>query len=127
MTLGIPVLKRAQEGEATVISLVKYRPQSVPANTCWGKLGLAMMESTGMLGRLPLLLTQLKVAQLAVHVTWNTCPWVLGVFSLKPPTAAYPTNGFTGSVATSRMGRLGSTALPPVTLTQVAVLALPCP
>src|SRR5207237_1168501 len=75
---------------AAVMSLVKYSPQSVPANTCWANLGLAMIESTGMSGRLPVLLLQTNVAQLAVQVTWKTWPGVVGVLALKPPTAASP-------------------------------------
>ena len=41
-----------------------------------------------MLGRLPDLFSQVNEAQLAVQVTWNTWPGVLGVFWSKPPTAA---------------------------------------
>src|SRR5438067_47055 len=69
ITLGIPALKRFHVGDAAVMSSVKYMPQSLPANTCCGKRGLAMIESTGMLGRLPLLFAQVKDAQLAVQVT----------------------------------------------------------
>ena len=60
----------------------------MPAKTCCGKFGLAMIESTGMSGRLPVLSTHVKDAQLTVHVTWKTWPGVAGVLALKPPTAA---------------------------------------
>jgi hypothetical protein len=109
------------------MSSVKYNPQSLPANTCCGKFGLAIIESIGTFGRLPLLFSQVNVAQFAVHVTRYTCPGVLGVFWSNPPSAAYPTSGFTGSVATSSTGLFGSTELPPVTFTQVALFAVPCP
>src|SRR4051812_3126333 len=39
ITLGIPVLNFAHAGFATVMSFVKYKPQSLPAKTCCGKLG----------------------------------------------------------------------------------------
>ena len=60
----------------------------MPAKTCCGKFGLTMTESTGMSGRLPLLFSHVNVAQFAVQVTWKTCPECVGVFALKPPTAA---------------------------------------
>ena len=47
-----------------------------------------MTESTGMSGRLPDLFAQVNVAQFEVHVTWKTWPGCVGVFALKPPTAA---------------------------------------
>jgi hypothetical protein len=75
-------------GFAAVISFVKYKPQSVPAKTCCGNFGLAMIESTGMSGRLPVLLLQVKEAQSVVQTTWKTWPGVKGVLALKPPTAA---------------------------------------
>ena len=50
--------------------------------------GLTITESAGMSGRLPLLSAKVKVAQLAVHVTWKTWPGLVGVLALKPPTAA---------------------------------------
>src|SRR5438067_13416459 len=80
-----------------------------------------------MFGRLPLLLAQVNVLQNVVHVSWKTWPGVFFVFSLKPPTAAYPTSAFCGLIVTSWIGRFGSTALAPVTLTHVAVLAVPVP
>jgi hypothetical protein len=49
---------------------------------------LTMTESTGMSGRSPLLSNTVDVAQFAVQVTWKRCPGVVGVFWLKPPTAA---------------------------------------
>ena len=60
----------------------------MPAKTCCGKFGLAMIESTGMSGRLPVLFGQVNEAQLVVQVTWKTWPGVVGVLALKPPTAA---------------------------------------
>ena len=51
-------------------------------------LWFGMIESTGMSGRFPVLLSQVDVAQSAVHVTWKTWPGVDGVLALKPPTAA---------------------------------------
>ncbi len=60
----------------------------MPAKTCDGKFGLAMIESTGMSGRLPLLSVHVNVAQLVVQTTLKTWPGVEGVLSLKPPTAA---------------------------------------
>ena len=51
-------------------------------------LWFVMIESTGMLGRLPVLSSHVNVAQFAVQVTWKTCPGVDGVFSSKPPIAA---------------------------------------
>src|ERR1017187_3863751 len=90
-----------------------------------------MTESTGMSGRLPVLSSQLNDAHVAAHVTWKTCPKVDGVLALKPPTAAYPTGVLAdpteGSSAMPRTGRLGSTALAPVTSTQVAWAATPVP
>ena len=85
---GSPLSKRDQTGAAAVMSLVKYNPQSVPAKTCRGKFGLAMIESTGISGRLPVLSLQVKDAQSVVQVTWKTWPGVAGVLALKPPTAA---------------------------------------
>src|SRR5436853_923890 len=58
---GNPLSKRNHCGTAAVMSFVKYRPQSVPANTCCGYFGLAMIESTGTSGRLPVLLSQVDV------------------------------------------------------------------
>ena len=43
-----------------------------PAKTCFENFGLTMMESTGMSGRLPLLLLHVDDAQFAVQVTWKT-------------------------------------------------------
>src|SRR5262245_31452965 len=90
-----------------------------------------MMESTGMSGRSPDLSAQVKEAQLAVHVTWNTRPGVVGVLALKPPIAAYPTGRFAadteGSSAMPITGRLGRTILLSVTFTQFAWLAVPVP
>src|SRR5207253_11263878 len=99
------------------MSLVKYRPQSVPAKTCCGNFGLAIIESTGMSGRLPVLLVQVKAAQLAVQTTRKTWPGVTGVLALKPPTPAYPMGAFVvvGSNATSNSGRLGRMRLLSVT------------
>src|SRR5437763_1306861 len=123
MAWGRPLSKRNHSGEAAVMSLVKYRPQSVPAKTCCGNFGFAMIESTGTFGRLPLLFSQVNVAQLAVQVTWKTCPGVVGVLALNPPIAAYPFGAVVvvGSNATSRIGRLGRMALLPVTSTHVAL------
>src|SRR5579862_10058497 len=87
--------------------------------------GFEITESAGMSGRLPLLSTQEKVAHCAVQVTCNTWPGVVGVFSLKPPTAAYATSGLVGEVDTSCIGRFGSTLLLSVTSTAVAALAVP--
>ena len=47
-----------------------------------------MIELTGMFGRLPVLFVHVNEAQKVVHVTWNTWPGRVGVFSSKPPTAA---------------------------------------
>jgi hypothetical protein len=93
--------------------------------------GLTMIESTGMLGRLPLLFAHVNVAQFEVQVTWNTWPGVNGVLASKPPTAAYPVArsrvGVDGSSAIPSTGRFGSTVLPPVTSTQFAWEATPVP
>src|SRR5438132_1900684 len=90
-----------------------------------------MIESTGMSGRLPLLSSQVKDPQVAVHVTWKTWPGVVGVLALKPPTAAYPTGRFAadtvGSSAMPSTGRRGTTVLFPVTSTQLACDAVPVP
>jgi hypothetical protein len=88
ITLGSPFWNRDQTGFVAVMSLVKYNPQSVPAKTCCGKFGFAMIESTGMSGRFPVLLFQVKEAQSVVQTTWKTWPGVAGVLALKPPTAA---------------------------------------
>jgi len=45
---------------------------SVPANTCCGRFGLTMIESTGMFGRFPVLFSHVDEAQFAVQVTWKT-------------------------------------------------------
>src|ERR1700694_3046781 len=118
---GSPLSKRYQLGETAVMSFVKYNPQSVPANTCCGNLGFAIIESTGTSGRLPVLLLQVKEAQLAVQTTRKTWPGVGGVLALKPPTAAYPIGAVVvaGSKATSNMGRLGRMRLLSVTFTHV--------
>src|SRR2546425_10651503 len=90
-----------------------------------------MIESTGISGRLPVLSSQVKDPQVAAHVTWKTWPGVVGVLALKPPTAAYPTGKFAadtvGSRAMPSTGRLGKTALPPVTFTQFACPYAPAP
>src|SRR5437868_1237732 len=90
-----------------------------------------MIESTGMSGKLPVLSAQINEPHVAAHVTWKTWPVVVGVLALKPPTAAYPTGTFAdetdGSRAMPRIGRLGKTALAPVTFTQFACAATPVP
>src|SRR5256885_8408718 len=126
---GNPLSKRYQVGETAVMSLVKYKPQSVPAKTCCGNFGLAIIESTGMSGRLPVLLLHTNVAQSAAQTTRKTCPGVVGVLALNPPTAAYPMGAVVvvGSIATSRIGRFGKTAFPPVKPTQSAIAPTPRP
>src|ERR1043165_6160781 len=90
-----------------------------------------MTESTGISGRLPVLSVQVKDAQLLEQTTWKRWPGVVGEFALKPPTAAYPTGtsavATMGSRAIPSTGRLGSTALLPVTFTQFACAATPVP
>src|SRR5664280_596653 len=93
-----------------------------------------MMESTGMSGRLPVSFVQVNPSHgvnVMVQTTRNTCPGVLGELLLKPPTAAYPigvpTAGELGSRAMPMIGRLGRTALPPVTFTQLACACAPVP
>src|SRR5271154_2605155 len=93
-----------------------------------------MMESTGMSGRLPSSAVQVNPShevEVMVQTTRNTCPGVVGVLALKPPTAAYPIGvpaaGELGSSAMPMIGRLGRTALPPVTFTQVACACTPVP
>src|SRR3712207_6825307 len=90
------------------------------------------MVSAGMLGRLPVLFSQVKLLQLAPQVTLKTWPGCEGVFWSKPPTAAYPIGvvvvlNTVGSSTTSRMGRLGSMALPPVRFFHVEVTPCPAP
>src|ERR1700738_4630465 len=113
---GNPLSKRYQLGETAVMSFVKYSPQSVPAKTCCANFGLAIIESTGMSGRLPVLSLHANVAQSAVQTTRKTCPGVEGVLAVNPPTAAYAVGALVviGSNATSRMGRVGKMALAPV-------------
>ena len=83
-----------------------------------------MIESTGMSGRSPVLSAQVNEPQLAVHVTWNTWPGVVGVLGLKPPIPAYPTGRLAadteGSSAIPITGRFGRTVLLPVTSIQLA-------
>src|SRR5271165_2503412 len=93
-----------------------------------------MMESTGMSGRLPVSSVQVDPShgvEVMVQTTRNTWPGVAGVLALKPPTAAYPigvpTAGELGSRAMPWIGRLGRTALAPVTFTQVACAWVPVP
>jgi hypothetical protein len=94
-------------------------------------LGLTMIESTGISGRLPVLFAQVKEPQSAAQVTWKTWPAVAGVLVLNPPTAAYPTGRFAavtvGSSAIPCTGRRGRTVLSPVTFTQLACDAVPVP
>jgi hypothetical protein len=80
-----------------------------------------------MFGRAPVLFTHVNDWQNVVQVTSNRWPSWFGVFPLKPPTAAYPTRGFCGLIATSWIGRFGRTWLPPVRLTHVAVFGVPVP
>src|SRR3979411_66 len=126
---GNPLSKRYQLGETAVMSFVKYSPQSVPAKTCCGNFGFAIIESTGMSGRLPVLLVQVKAAQSAVQATRKIWPGVVGGLALNPPTAAYPIGALVGvgSIATSRIGRFGRTALLPVRSTQSAIAPTPRP
>jgi hypothetical protein len=69
ITAGSPLLNRVHTGVAAVMSFVKYKPKSVPAKTCCGKLGLTMIESTGMFGKLPVLFCQVNDPQRAAQLT----------------------------------------------------------
>src|SRR3954466_4443568 len=86
-----------------------------------------MTEFAGMLGRPPVLFTQVNERRNVVPVPGKRSPRWLGVFPSKPPTAAYPTSGFWGLMATSWIGRFGRIALPPVMFPQLAVFAVPVP
>src|SRR5262249_23034993 len=131
ITCGIPFSNRCHNGDATVMSSVKYTPKSVPAKTCCGKFGFTMIESTGMSGRWRVLSSKVTEPQLEAQLTWNMCPGWVGVLALNPPTAAYATGtstaGTEGSSAMPNTGRRGNTTLPPVTSTQFAWAATPVP
>ena len=106
----------------------------MPAKTCCGKFGLVMIESTGMSGRLPVLFAHVNEAQSTVHVTWNT--WPGGRRRVRVEAADRRVADHRRRVrvqrasdpsTTSRIGRFGSTALPPVTFVQIAEFATPAP